>query len=99
MNRYQNISTTTNSQGVKYYKNSKYPEIPLSVDDIYVISVDGDRFDSLANDYYGDPSLWWVISIANSNLPQNSLYLPLESQIRITINPSQAVSSYISLNQ
>jgi hypothetical protein len=99
MNRYQSISTTTNSQGIKYYKNSKYPEIPLSVNDIYVISVDGDRFDTLANDYYGDPSLWWIISIDNSNLPQNSLYLPLESQIRIPINPSQAVSSYISLNQ
>jgi len=99
MNRYQNISTTTNSQGVKLYKNLKYPEIPTSVDDIYVISVSGDRFDILANEYYGDPSLWWIISIANPELPQNSLYLPLESQIRIPINPSQAISSYISLNQ
>lgn len=99
MNRYQNISTTTNPQGVKSYKNLKYPEVPTSVDDIYVISVSGDRFDILANEYYGDPSLWWVISIANPELPQNSLYLPLESQIRIPINPSQVVSSYISLNQ
>jgi hypothetical protein len=99
MNRYQNISTTTNSQGVKLYKNLKYPEVSPSVDDIYVISVDGDRFDILANEYYGDPSLWWVISIANPELPQNSLYLPLESQIRIPTNPSQIVSSYISLNR
>jgi hypothetical protein len=99
MNRYQSISTTTNSQGVKFYKNLKYPEVPPSVNDIYVISVDGDRFDILANEYYGDPSLWWVISIANPELPQNSLYLPLESQIRIPINPSQVVANYISLNQ
>ena len=99
MNRYQSISTITNSQGIKFYKNLKYPEVPLSVNDIYVISVDGDRFDTLDNDYYGDSSLWWVISIANPELPQNSLYLPLESQIRIPINPSQVVSSYISLNQ
>lgn len=99
MNRYQNISTTINSQGVKLYKNLKYPEVSPSVDDIYVISVDGDRFDILANEYYGDPSLWWIISIANPELPQNSLYLPLESQIRIPTNPSQIVSSYISLNR
>lgn len=99
MNRYQNISTTINSQGVKLYKNLKYPEVSPSVNDIYVISVDGDRFDILANEYYGDPSLWWIISIANPELPQNSLYLPLESQIRIPTNPSQIVSSYISLNR
>ncbi len=99
MNRYQNIPTIKNRNGVSHYKNVIYPQIPLSSDDIYVISVNGDRFDLLVNQYYGDPSLWWVISIANSHIPQNSLYLPLETQIRIPVNYLDIVSNYYNLNQ
>jgi len=98
MNRYQNIGIIRNSQGVSYYRTTQYPEVPLSVNDIYVISADGDRFDLLANQYYGDPTLWWIISIANPNAFQNSLYLPLETQIRIPANISNIISSYNKLN-
>lgn len=84
--------------GIRYYKDNKYPRIPLSVNDIYVITTDGDRFDTLANQYYTDPSLWWVISIANENLPQNSLFIPLGTQIRIPPNPAVVVSNYDDLN-
>lgn len=65
------------------YKNVRYPEIPLSNQDIYVTTTFTDRFDTLAKQYYQDKSLWWVIAIANSNLTQNSLYPPAESIIRI----------------
>jgi hypothetical protein len=98
MNRYQDISVIKNSKGVSYYRDNKYPEIPLSVNDIYIVASDGDRFDIIASQYYGDSSLWWVISIANPNLPQNSLYIPLETQIRIPANPSSIVNSYNQLN-
>jgi phage tail protein X len=70
----------------------------LSVNDIYVISTAGDRFDLLASQYYGDSSLWWVISIANENLSQNSLYIPEGTQLRIPSNPTTVVSSYNQLN-
>ena len=26
----------------------------------------GDRFDTLANQFYGDSSLWWIIASANN---------------------------------
>jgi phage tail protein X len=98
MNRYQNIPIIKNSQGKSYYRDNKYPEVPLSVSDIYIVASDGDRFDMIAAQYYGDSSLWWVISIANPDLPQNSLYIPLETQIRIPSDPSNIVSSYSKLN-
>jgi hypothetical protein len=98
MDRYQNIPIIKNSQGVSYYRDNKYPEIPLSVNDIYIVASDGDRFDMLANQYYGDTSLWWIISAANSDLPQDSLYIPLETQIRIPFNPSNVINSYNQLN-
>ena len=98
MNRYQNIPIIKNSQGIRYYRDSKYPRIPISINDIYVVTTVGDRFDLLANQYYRDPSLWWIISIANENLPQNSLYIPVGSQIRIPSNPSSVINSYVQLN-
>ena len=98
MNRYQNIPIIKNSQGIRYYRDSKYPRIPISINDIYVVTTIGDRFDLLANQYYRDPSLWWIISIANENLPQNSLYIPVGSQIRIPSNPSSVINSYVKLN-
>jgi len=98
MNRYQNTRVLRNPQNISYYRTVQYPEVPLSVNDIYVISADGDRFDLLANQYYGDPSLWWIISIANPNALQNSLYLPLETQIRIPSNISDIISEYNKIN-
>ena len=98
MNRYTSIGIIQTSTGIKYRRDCKYPQIPLSINDIYVIAAIGDRFDTLANQYYGDPSLWWIISIANDQLPQNSLYLPLETQIRIPSNPATIISSYNQLN-
>lgn len=98
MNRYQNIRVIKNSQGKSYYRDNKYPEIPLSVNDIYIVASEGDRFDMIASQYYGDPSLWWVISIANPDISQNSLYIPLETQIRIPYNPADVIASYNTLN-
>jgi phage tail protein X len=98
MNRYQNIPIIKNSTGTRYYKDNKYPRISLSVDDIYVETTIGDRLDLLSLQYYGDPSLWWIISIANENLSQNSLYIPEGSQLRIPSNPTSVLASYNQLN-
>ena len=80
------------------FKGVKYPQIPLAADDLYVYAEEGDRFDILASQYYGDSSLWWIISTANENLPQNSYYLPLAQQIRIPQNTGAIISSYNELN-
>ena len=43
----------------------------------------GDRYDLLANIYYEDSTLWWVISKANYSLSQDSLIPPVGAQLRI----------------
>jgi hypothetical protein len=99
MDRYQNIKKFVNIKSKKvYYSNLKYPPIPLSLNDIYVITTAGDRLDLLANQYYQDSSLWWIISLANEDLPQNSLYLPLGTQLRIPSNVNSILNSYNELN-
>ena len=84
MNRYQDIFVYK-IDGKLVYASSRYPEVPLSNNDTYVYTTAGDRFDTLANQYYKDSSLWWIISIANtavagtslpSDLPQDSLLIP-----------------------
>ena len=98
MKRYQNTPVINSPDGIKMYSTVRYPNVPRSFDDTYVNTTIGDRFDTLAQQYYGDSSLWWVISIANNNLPQNSLTPPIGSQIRIPSNPTSIVANFQSLN-
>jgi phage tail protein X len=98
MNRYQNISKTYINKKL-VYTTSRYPEMPITSDDIYVYSVQGDRFDVLALQYYKNSSLWWVISIANTDqLPQNSLVIPEGLQIRIPAFYAGVVSAFNTIN-
>jgi phage tail protein X len=96
-NRYQNIPVEK-INGKRIYQTVRYPEIPLNENDIYVYTTQGDRFDILAQQYYGDQSYWWVISIANASLLQNSLVVPEGIQIRIPFNLEGILASYNQLN-
>jgi len=98
MNRYQNIPKIK-IDGKLVYVTSRYPEVPITSDDIYVYSVQGDRFDVLALQYYKDSSLWWVISIANTDkLPQNSLVIPEGLQIRIPAFYARIINDFNRIN-
>jgi hypothetical protein len=97
--RYQNIPIAKSIDGKQMYITVKYPNIPLSENDVYILANSTDRYDKLALDYYDDASLWWIISIANNNLPQNSLYLPLGSYIRIPSGYLEILSQFNILNQ
>ena len=98
MNRYQNIPKTKIDKKLVYV-TSRYPEVPVTSNDIYVYTVQGDRFDVLALQYYKNSSLWWVISIANTDkLPQNSLVIPEGLQIRIPAFYAGVVSAFNTIN-
>ena len=90
------LSTT---QGIKYYKAKKYPPIPPQESDIYVVTVQGDRLDLLANTYYKDPSLWWVISVANSNITFGSMFPEPGIQLRIPTDLTTVITLYNQENQ
>ena len=92
MGRYSRSKIVKNSEGKRYYATRRYPEIPRSNNDIYVITTIGDRYDLLANQYYKDPSLWWVISSANPEYI-GSLNPPLGVQLRIPANISIATQN------
>jgi len=98
MGRYSNIPTLTTPGGKIFKGTTKYPDIPLSFNDIYVYTDEGDRFDILAHKAYGDASLWWIIAIANPQFSQNSYYPPLGVQIRIPNNQGAILLQFNKLN-
>jgi hypothetical protein len=97
-NRYENIKQITTMDGITYRSNTIYPEAPLSENDFYVITSAGDRYDTLAQQFYNDYSLWWIIAAAN-NSQQASLNVEPGVQIRIPANPSQIVSQFNQVNK
>ena len=98
MVRYSTIQTNITAWGRRFKETTKYPDIPLSYNDIYVYTDEGDRFDILAQSYYKDPSLWWIISIANPQLTQMSMFPPLGVQIRIPTNIGGIISQFERFN-
>ncbi len=102
MNRYGGIPIIqTEDNPKRRYINIKYPEIPLDFSDIYVYTTRGDRYDTLALSYYGDSSLWWIISRANPSEDSDSLIPTYGTQIRIPSynRVSSILSEYDSLNR
>ena len=81
------------------YQTVKYPEIPLSINDTYVITTLGDRLDLLAQQFYGDTNLYWIIACANPDkVGFTSLFINEGSEIRIPANFSQIKALYDNLN-
>ena len=84
----------------RYYTNIKYPEIPLSVNDIYIITTVGDRLDTIANQFLNDVDLWWIITIANPDvIRRDSLSLPPGIEIRIPDNVQGIIEAFEALNK
>lgn len=99
MERYDNNTTLTSTQGKRYLSSTLYPSIGLSEDDLYIYTVKGDRLDNLAYQFYKDPTLWWILSTANPPLPNDSLHPPVGYQLRIPTNVTQILRDFESLNK
>tara|TARA_E500000318_G_C3562576_1_gene214143 strand:- start:227 stop:526 length:300 start_codon:yes stop_codon:yes gene_type:complete len=96
MGRYSDIKINTTG-GRKFVSNPIYPNIPVSPDDTYIITTAGDRYDTLANTFYGDSNLWWII--ASSNTSNRSTLFPTPgTQLRIPSNINLALDEYDRIN-
>ena len=98
MSRYEKIGIFKTGENRQYKTNPIYPDIPESLDDIYIIASEEDRYDILAKKYYNDSSLWWVIASSN-NHQRASLKLTPGAQIRIPGNIDNAIRNYNSINK
>ena len=95
--RYQSIENLKTEEGRRYIKNAIYPEIPLSEEDTYLITSAGDRYDTLALEFYQDSRLWWVIASAN-NSKTDSLVVKPGVQLRIPADGQAAKILFEEVN-
>ena len=98
INRYRDIKKLRNSEGREYYLNPIYPDIPETSEDIYVITTGGDRYDTLAEQFYQDSSMWWAIAAANVSV-RDSLIVEPGVQLRIPFNKQRVLDLYRAANQ
>ena len=98
MDRYENSTILTRNYR-PYYKGKFYPNIPLSENDVYVITTVGDRLDSIAYSYYRDATLWWVIAAANNNATNGALFPQPGTQLRIPTDLNVILKSFDQFNK
>jgi hypothetical protein len=96
---YNNSDILTTATGKQYYKAKKFPPIPPSESDIYIVTTEGDRLDLLAFKYYKDATLWWIISGVNNNITFGSMFPEPNTQLRIPINISDVLTAFNNINQ
>jgi hypothetical protein len=100
-NRLKDITVKRDTNTLnRFYKNIEYPEIPVNNSDMYIISKSTDRLDLLAQDYYNDSQLWWVISKANPDkITRDSFFINPGLQIRIPSNIEEIYNMFSKLNR
>ncbi len=96
--RYANNKILRTENGQRYYKSNIYPFIEPKDNDLYIITTMGDRLDTLAQLYYQDPTLWWVISSSN-NIPKDSINIPPGTQLRIPVDVVEFLDNYEKINK
>ena len=88
MSRYKNTKIKRDvNRNVLKYNTTIYKKVPENNTDIYVITQSGDRLDLLADQFYGDSSLWWFIAHVN-NL--NTMNLNANVRLRISFDMETA---------
>jgi hypothetical protein len=80
--RYDKTQVLRLINGKKVYETVLPSQIDKKDTDIYIITQETDRLDTLARQYYNDPSLWWIIAQAN-NINSPSIGLEPGIQLRI----------------
>ena len=98
MRRYDKVQSYSRWDGKRVYKLAKYPSIIAQDTDIIVISQDTDYLDTLANTYYKDPTLYWIIALAN-NLGKGKMSVPGGLQLRIPTNVQEILAEFNRLNK
>jgi len=87
MQRYKNTGVSNYKKNKRNFNTTIYKEVPKKDTDEYFIAQEGDRCDNLANQFYGDSTLWWFIARVNDLQTMN---IPAGTSLRIPISIENA---------
>ena len=82
MSRYNTTQTIRDKFGKRKKATTILPVVPISADDITIVTTSIERLDKLAHTFYGDVTLWWIIATANG-LGKGSYIVPTDTTLRI----------------
>ena len=82
MNRYSTARIIKDPDLKRYLTTVIIPVQPLESDDIYIQTTSPERLDRLANNFYQDATMWWVIAAANG-IGKGTLMVPANTRLRI----------------
>jgi hypothetical protein len=97
MIRYNPPNIFKRFDGKRAYLTTQYPTIPVGSSDIFISTNETTKLDSLAQKYYSDSTLWWIIARANS-LGKGTLEVPEGTLLRIPQNVFSIVQEFNTLN-
>jgi len=80
MARYLNKTIKTSSDKTRL-QTTILPNI-VGLNDTYIETISPERLDTLANQFYNDASLWWVIAAANG-IGKGTIRVPIGMILRI----------------
>ena len=91
--RYLNKLIQTNSEKLRQ-QTTILPNV-VGVSDTYIQTITIERLDTLADRFYGDSTLWWVIAAANG-IGKGTLRVPRGIKLRIPNITSDEVITYVT---
>lgn len=98
MNRYSATNTIKNNQGIRRNSTIILPNsISNPLTDIFIKTTSVERLDKLAQQFYNDASMWWIIAATN-NIGKGTLLVPIDTELRIPAAES-VMNMLINLNQ
>lgn len=99
MNRYTQTDSSVFKRydGKRVFRTTRYPKIPVSPSDLYIVTNETDYLDSLAYKFYNDSTLWWIIAQANGI--KATLKAPTGVQIRIPQNIDLIIARFRRENE
>ena len=96
-NRYNTSKILRDENGTRYLNRVEYPSIPIRDNDVFIRGVFGETFMNIANRFYQDKDLWWIIARANNQ--GDSIYTVPGKEYRIPQNISIILQELEQLNR
>jgi nucleoid-associated protein YgaU len=91
--RYLNKLIQTNSEKLRQ-QTTILPNV-VGMSDTYIQTITIERLDTLADRFYGDATLWWVIGAANG-IGKGTMRVPRGIKLRIPNITSDEVITYVT---
>ena len=96
-NRYNTSKILRDENGTRYLNRVEYPSIPIRDNDVFIRGVFGETFMNIANRFYQDKDLWWIIARANNQ--GDSIYDVPGKEYRIPQNITLILQELEQLNR